>query len=972
MNFKEISNKYPNINLKYIKYFNNITNYTSINALKYLLENEPNIYSFESFIEKYNITNFDIYLTKYPELDNFEICKIIHKDIIQEDISSKITLQQQSHQQQKLKIAHIFIHLFEVGGGEKYLSNFYKYNNLTITEPIYDETLFIKNNTKTLFTVTNNIIIYESYENLNNLLKNNNYDIIIDHQLYWYECEITKTAFKDIDKSKILRITHGVAIHDQDITDFEYYYSLELYNDIESHSSWNNHIKFYNPLGIYNSINKIKIIDNNIIDNNLKNTKTIKISIVGRICPHKVPYDFLESLIRFIKSYEKKNIKYYFYGPIDESYKKAFLDKIAKHPNIIKYKGIISDENIYNEIYSKTHILLHPSLNEAGATVILEAMSYGIPVICRSTGGLKEAIGNGYKLFSNNNDEFFKNILKIINIRNIKQEIYEKNMLKVLLNNNEVQHFRNLFDNINLIYTINNPNNNNTIPNIIHYIYGLKEPNEKNKNIDDFNFVYFISIYSNYVINKPQVIFFHYQYEPTGFWWNQSKKYLTLNYINTTNLYWGNKKIIKYAHKADKIRLEFLYKYGGIYMDIDTINVKSYCHLLKYDLVMGIQEFQNNLALLCNALIFAKKESIFIKKWMESYEQHFDPRGWCEASVHLPYKIYLEHKDLCDFSNILFLPQTNFYKPSYKNVDEIFENKIYNTDEQKEMSKDLITLHYWNTFSEKYYDSINDFRYNSNTYYGYLLNNVKLLYTQKYYTDKYTFYDNPTIISSINLNKLNLKSNTYYTISVILINNYSSNNLSNNSFNNSLYSLLNQDYNEYFIMEIIIVNDGDNKLQKNNDELKDLCKIKNVKITIINLCEYSLLSSLSKYTIGLNLSNNNYILFMDSNDIISSNMIIYQCLKYESIKKRNFNVLLNNVLLNNVELTNVELKNNNYSIFFEKNNNKYYYEEYDIFNNNIYYDKIVLSKRINNENNSIKNKINSFYLNYIKYISRET
>ena len=205
MNFKEISNKYPNINLKYIKYFNNITNYNSINALKYLLEHENIIYSFESFIEKYNITNFDIYLTKYPELDNFEICKLIHKDILSK---------QQSLQQQKLKISHIFIHLFEVGGGEKYLSNFHKYNT------IYDETLFIKNDTKTLFSITNNIIIYETYQNLNNLLKNNNYDIIIDHQLYWYENEITKTAFKDIDKSKILRITHGVPIHHQDITNF--------------------------------------------------------------------------------------------------------------------------------------------------------------------------------------------------------------------------------------------------------------------------------------------------------------------------------------------------------------------------------------------------------------------------------------------------------------------------------------------------------------------------------------------------------------------------------------------------------------------------------------------------------------------------------------------------------------------------------------------------------------------------------
>ena len=953
MNFKEISNKYLNINLKYIKYFNNIINYNSINALKYLLDHDLIVYSFESFIEKYNITNFDIYLTKYSELDNFEICKIIHKDILSK---------QESLQQQNLRIAHIFIHLFEVGGGEKYLSNFYKYNTIN---SIYDETLFIKNDTKTLFPITNNIIIYETYENLNSALKNNNYDIIIDHQLYWYENEITKTAFKDINKSKILRITHGVPIHHQDITDFEYYYSLELYNDIESHSSWNNHIKFYNPLGINNSTktNNLNIIDNN----KLKNSKTIKISIVGRICPHKVSYDFLESLIKFIKSYEKKHIKYYFYGPIDESYKKTFLDKIAKYPNIIKYKGIICDENIHDEIYSKTHILLHPSLNEAGATVVLEAMSYGIPVICRSSGGLNEAIGSGYKLFSNNNDEFFKNILKITE-KNIKQEIYEKNMLKVLLFNNETQHFRNLFDNINLIYSINNEKE---IPNIIHYIYGLKELNEKK---EDFNFVYFISIYSNYVINKPKTIFFHYQYEPTGFWWLQAKKYLTLNYINTTDLYWANKKIIKYAHKADKIRLEILYKYGGIYMDIDTINVQSYSHLLKNDLVMGIQEFQNNLALLCNALIFAKKESIFIKKWMESYEEHFDPNGWCEASVHLPYKIYLEYKDLYDFSNILFLHESSFYTPSYKNVHEIFENNMYsnNIDQKKQIEQNkekIITLHYWNTFSEKYYHLINDFRYNSNTYYGYLLNNIKLLYTQKYYNDKYSFYNNSSINSciNININKLNSKTNTYYTISVIL--NVDNDSQNDDSLYNSLYSLLNQDYNEYFTMEIIILTHLQNNLQ-NNTELKNLCKIKNVKITIINLFEHSLLSELSKYTIGLNLSNNNYILFMDSNDIISSNKIIYQCLKYDSIKKKDYTMLFNNIESINNE------SSKNYSIFFEKNNvqsnpqNKYYYEEYDLFtDNNIYYDKTVLSKRNNEKiNNNQQNKINSFYLNYVNSI----
>ena len=51
------------------------------------------------------------------------------------------------------------------------------------TEIQFYETLFIKEDNKTLFDITNNIIIYDSYENLNNILIKNNYDISIDHQL---------------------------------------------------------------------------------------------------------------------------------------------------------------------------------------------------------------------------------------------------------------------------------------------------------------------------------------------------------------------------------------------------------------------------------------------------------------------------------------------------------------------------------------------------------------------------------------------------------------------------------------------------------------------------------------------------------------------------------------------------------------------------------------------------------------------
>ena len=50
--------------------------------------------------------------------------------------------------------------------------------------------------------------------------------------------------------------------------------------------------------------------------------------------------------------------------------------------------------------------------------------------------------------------------------------------------------------------------NKDKIPNIIHFVFGLKPQNE------EFMFTYYLSILSAYVVNKPEKIYFYYHYEP--------------------------------------------------------------------------------------------------------------------------------------------------------------------------------------------------------------------------------------------------------------------------------------------------------------------------------------------------------------------------------------------------------------------------------------------------------------------------
>ena len=624
--------------------------------------------------------------------------------------------------EKQINLAHIFVHFFQIGGGERYLSNFNNYNKIN---KIFNETIFVNknHNNNSLFNF-DNISYYNDYEELNNLLKN--YDLIIDHQLYWFDTKYSKIAFNEIPINKIVRITHGVPIHFQNINELNYYYSIELYNEMKSHISWNNHIKIYNNIGI-DIDNDIDIDIDNLINKKIKfNTKQIiNIAIVGRINNEKIPVNFIKVLLTFIKIH--KNYVFNFYGTLDDSYKTYFLtniykDKINKDKDKdskdftfssgnIKYHGIIEPKYIEN-IYLTNDILLHPSKFEAGATVILEAMSYGLPVIARNSGGLLNAI-NDDNFLCNSENEMFKKLLEINNTN--YENISKKNILKIKTHNNQKNLLEQLFNELQFINTVNEIN---SIPNIIHYVYGLK------KQTEEFPFVYYLSILSNHIINKPLKIYFHYQYLPYGKWWDNAQKLVSLNYINCAEMYWGDKKIIKYAHKADKIRLEMLLKYGGIYMDIDTITYRPYNDLLKYDFVMGIQEenYGNDKnTLLCNAILFSKKNSIFIKKWIKQYEEHFIPDGWCEASVHLPYKIYSSlfsevNNTQC---NIKILEKECFYYPLYNEVNKIFE-------ENEDIHEKLITLHYWNSFSNKYYENINDFYWmdNNNSLYAKIMKHL--------------------------------------------------------------------------------------------------------------------------------------------------------------------------------------------------------------------------------------------------------
>tara|TARA_B100000427_G_scaffold276957_1_gene246106 strand:- start:60 stop:887 length:828 start_codon:yes stop_codon:yes gene_type:complete len=251
----------------------------------------------------------------------------------------------------------------------------------------------------------------------------------------------------------------------------------------------------------------------------------------------------------------------------------------------------------------------------------------------------------------------------------------------------------------------------NKIPNTLHFIFGLKPQK------DEFLFVYYLSVLSAYIVNKPDKIYFYYHYEPHGKWWERLKNKIPRLIFEKVDLptHIGNKEIKHFAHKADWIRMNKLYERGGIYMDIDTISVRSYKSLLKNNTVLGYEIKKDNL--ICNAIMMTIPQSSFFNLWLQDYEKEFKTDGWGEASIHLPGKINHKYPNLATV-----LSENTFFRPYATEGQKIFEKN-------ENIHKDLITLHLWESYTIDYLKDINSFQWikdNDHTLYSKLvLSNIR-------------------------------------------------------------------------------------------------------------------------------------------------------------------------------------------------------------------------------------------------------
>lgn len=175
------------------------------------------------------------------------------------------------------------------------------------------------------------------------------------------------------------------------------------------------------------------------------------------------------------------------------------------------------------------------------------------------------------------------------------------------------------------------------VPNIVHFIWFAKDDQR------EMLFLNFISIYSAYKIQKPDVIMFHCNHLPRGLWWNELWKRVPIRLMHRdppTTIHGQN--IIHLYHQGDVSKIDILIEHGGIYLDYDVIVLNTLDPLRKYDTVFGKEKPPKVIA----GIILASKNALFLRLLKESYRDNYRPLDWDYNCARVAYQIALKRPDL--------------------------------------------------------------------------------------------------------------------------------------------------------------------------------------------------------------------------------------------------------------------------------------------------------------------------------------
>jgi glycosyltransferase involved in cell wall biosynthesis len=202
---------------------------------------------------------------------------------------------------------------------------------------------------------------------------------------------------------------------------------------VPSESTKKDLVKFYGVDGdkikvIYHGVNSIKYP---VLSTKQDYKNNFNILFIGRLEKRK-------NLLNLIKAFESFRRRHSRMSPSERSCKLILVGKKSfgfqeiktaiqksQYKDDIILKNYISEEE-KNELYKNADLFVLPSFCEGFGLPVLEAMSYGVPVICSNTSSLLEVAGDAALLVDPNNPQEISDAMNKV----FSDDDLRKNMIK--------------------------------------------------------------------------------------------------------------------------------------------------------------------------------------------------------------------------------------------------------------------------------------------------------------------------------------------------------------------------------------------------------------------------------------------------------------------------------------------------------------------------------------------------------------
>jgi len=156
---------------------------------------------------------------------------------------------------------------------------------------------------------------------------------------------------------------------------------------------------------------------------------TVTIGYVAALAPEKNHEMFLvvaQSLLR--KSYDVRFVIIGAGGEAERLKRIVHEWTLAEDRSKVDFKGFVTDVDAE---YQEIDILFHPSKEEALGTSILDAQSFGVPVLASGVGGIPELVTDGYNGFlgqPNTADVFVNKAIQLIESSELREKFARRSL----------------------------------------------------------------------------------------------------------------------------------------------------------------------------------------------------------------------------------------------------------------------------------------------------------------------------------------------------------------------------------------------------------------------------------------------------------------------------------------------------------------------------------------------------------------